>query len=116
MNALFTEAQRQHLRLITGKVLQDRHSPDGVRDDTEQSLIDTEALIQRWHGVMPGLRHHAAVCAHQHACAAARRGRSWRRATPDVDPVACGREPDEIRWAREVPRSRSYLACTTTLA
>ena len=36
MNALFTEAQRQHLRLITGKVLQDRHSPDGVRDDTEQ--------------------------------------------------------------------------------
>ena len=51
VNALFTEAQRQHLRLITGKVLQDRHSPDGVRDDTEQSLIDTEALIQRWHGV-----------------------------------------------------------------
>ena len=28
--------------LITGKVLQDRNSPDGVRDETEQSLIDTE--------------------------------------------------------------------------
>ena len=37
--------------MITGKVLQDRHSPDGVRDQTEQSLIDTEALIRRWHGV-----------------------------------------------------------------
>ena len=37
--------------MITGKVLQDRHSPDGVRDETEQSLIDTEALIRRWHGV-----------------------------------------------------------------
>jgi hypothetical protein len=23
--------------MIAGKVLQDRHSPDGVRDDTEQS-------------------------------------------------------------------------------
>ena len=45
VNALFTEARRRGLRLITGKVLQDRHSPDGVRDDTEQSLIDTEALI-----------------------------------------------------------------------
>ncbi len=51
VNALFAEAQKHHLRLITGKVLQDRNSPDGVRDDTEQSLLDTESLIQRWHGV-----------------------------------------------------------------
>ena len=51
VDALFAEGQRRHLRLITGKVLQDRHSPDGVRDQTEQSLIDTEALIRKWHGV-----------------------------------------------------------------
>ncbi|MDP2093997.1 MAG: amidohydrolase family protein, partial [Hydrogenophaga sp.] len=51
VNALFEAAQARSMRLITGKVLQDRHSPDGVRDETEQSLIDTEALIQRWHGV-----------------------------------------------------------------
>ena len=51
VNALFEAAQARGMRLITGKVLQDRHSPDGVRDDTEQSLIDTETLIQRWHGV-----------------------------------------------------------------
>ena len=51
VEALFTAAQQRQLRLITGKVLQDRHSPDGVRDQTEQSLLDTEALIQRWHGV-----------------------------------------------------------------
>ncbi|MBP9684071.1 MAG: amidohydrolase family protein, partial [Rhodoferax sp.] len=48
VNALFGEAQARGLRLITGKCLQDRHCPDGVRDDTEQSLIDTLALIQRW--------------------------------------------------------------------
>ncbi|MEG0975603.1 MAG: guanine deaminase [Comamonas sp.] len=51
VNALFDEAKKRQMRLITGKVLQDRHSPEGVRDETEQSLIDTEALIQRWHGV-----------------------------------------------------------------
>ena len=51
VDAAFKEAQARGLRFITGKVLQDRHSPDGVRDDTEQSLLDTEALIQRWHGV-----------------------------------------------------------------
>lgn len=51
VNAMFEAAQARGMRFITGKVLQDRHSPDGVRDDTEQSLIDTEALIWRWHGV-----------------------------------------------------------------
>ena len=46
VNALMGEAQQRGLRLIAGKVLQDRHSPDGVRDQTEQSLIDTETLIE----------------------------------------------------------------------
>jgi guanine deaminase len=50
VNALFEEAQANNLRLITGKCLQDRNCPDGVRDDTEQSLVDTEALIAKWHG------------------------------------------------------------------
>ena len=51
VDAAFEAAQARGLRFITGKVLQDRHSPDGVRDETEQSLIDTEALIRCWHGV-----------------------------------------------------------------
>src|SRR5688572_27443544 len=50
VDALMEQAQSRGMRLIAGKVLQDRHSPDGVRDDTAQSLIDTEALIRRWHG------------------------------------------------------------------
>jgi guanine deaminase len=51
VDAAFEAAQARGLRFITGKVLQDRHSPDGVRDQTEQSLIHTEELIRRWHGV-----------------------------------------------------------------
>jgi len=111
VEALFAEAQRQGMRLITGKVLQDRHSPDGVRDETEQSLIDTEALIQRWHGV----------------------GRLGYAITPRFAPTStpeqlrgagelAARHPsvwiqshvaenlDEVAWVRELfPRSRSYL-------
>ena len=110
--ALFVEAQHHQMRLITGKVLQDRHSPDGVRDDTEQSLIDTEALIQRWHGV----------------------DRLGYAITPRFAPTStpeqlrgagelAARYPgvwiqshvaetlDEIRWARELfQASRSYLS------
>jgi guanine deaminase len=50
-DALFAEAQRRGMRLITGKVLQDRHSPDGLRDDVEQAERDCRELIERWHGV-----------------------------------------------------------------
>ncbi len=50
VDALMQRAQARRLRLIAGKVMQDRHSPDGVRDETEQSLIDCEDLIRRWHG------------------------------------------------------------------
>ena len=112
VNALFGEAQRRCLRLVTGKVLQDRHSPDGVRDQTEQSLIDTEALIQRWHGVdrlgyaiTP--RFAPTSTPEQLRGAgelAARYGDVWIQSH-------VAENLDEIRWARELfPRSRSYLA------
>ncbi len=50
VNAIFEAADVAQMRIISGKCLQDRHCPDGVRDQTQASLIDTEALIQRWHG------------------------------------------------------------------
>jgi guanine deaminase len=92
VDALMAEAQARRLRLIAGKVLQDRHSPDGVRDATEQSLVDTEALIRRWHG----------------------QGRLGYAITPRFAPVwiqsHVAENRDEIRWARELfPAARSYL-------
>jgi guanine deaminase len=112
VNALFAEAQRRGLRLITGKVLQDRHSPDGVRDQTEQSLIDTEALLQRWHG--QGRLGYAITPRFAPSCTEAQlRGAGELAARyPDAwiqSHVAENR--DEVRWARELfPKARSYLA------
>jgi len=60
VQALFLEAQKKHLRLITGLCLMDRHAPPdllnqpsqpGGSDATEQSLIDSEDLLKKWHGV-----------------------------------------------------------------
>ncbi len=51
VDALFGVAQRQGMRMIAGKVLQDRHSPDGLRDDVAQARNDCIDLIQRWHGI-----------------------------------------------------------------
>jgi guanine deaminase len=112
VDALFSAAQTRGLRLITGKVLQDRHSPDGVRDDTLQSLRDTEDLIRRWHG--KGRLGYAITPRFAPTSTEAQlRGAGELAARyPDVwiqSHVAENR--DEIRWARELfPRSRSYLA------
>ncbi len=112
VDALMEEAERRRLRLIGGKVLQDRHSPDGVRDDTEQSLLDTEALIRRWHG--RGRLGYAITPRFAPSCTEAQlRGAGELAARhPDVwiqSHVA--ENKDEIRWARELfPRARSYLS------
>jgi guanine deaminase len=51
VDAVFGAAQRRGMRLITGKVLMDRHAPDGLRDDVAQAQTQCEAQIARWHGV-----------------------------------------------------------------
>jgi len=112
VNGLFAEAQRRHMRLITGKVLQDRHSPDGVRDDTEQSLVDTEDLIRRWHGV-DRLGYAITPRFAPTSTPAQLRGAGELAARyPDVwiqSHVAENR--DEIDWVRALfPASRSYLS------
>jgi guanine deaminase len=112
VDALMAAAQRRGLRLIGGKVLQDRHSPDGVRDDTEQSLIDTESLIQKWYG--QGRLGYAITPRFVPSCSDAQlRGAGELAARyPDVwlqSHVA--ENADEIAWVRALhPRARSYLA------
>lgn len=112
VDALMAAAQRRGLRLIGGKVLQDRHSPDGVRDETEQSLVDTEALIRCWHG--QGRLGYAITPRFVPSCSDAQlRGAGELAARyPDVwiqSHVA--ENADEIAWVRELhPQARSYLS------
>ena len=111
VHALFTEAQRHNLRLITGKVLQDRNSPDGVRDETEQSLIDTERLIQQWHG--KGRLGYAITPRFAPTSTDAQLKGAGELAAkyPDVWIQShVSENKDEVAWARELfPASASYL-------
>lgn len=50
--ALFEAAQQRGMRLITGKVLMDRHAPAALLDaDVASAERDCVDLIARWHGV-----------------------------------------------------------------
>jgi guanine deaminase len=106
------EAQQRKLRLMAGKVLMDQHSPDGVRDNTEQSLTDTEALITRWRGV--DRLGYAITPRFVPSCSEAQlRGAGELAARyPDVwiqSHVA--ENKDEIAWVRRLyPDARSYLS------
>ena len=112
VHAIFAAAQRRGLRLIAGKVLQDRHSPDGVRDETGPSLHDTETLIQRWHG--RGRLGYAITPRFAPSCSVAQLRGAGALASryPDVwiqSHVA--ENKDEVAWARELfPAARSYLS------
>lgn len=112
VDALLEASERRGMRMMAGKVLQDRHSPDGVRDETQRSLEDTEALIKRWHG--RGRLGYAITPRFAPSCSEAQlRGAGELAARyPDVwiqSHVA--ENKDEVRWARELfPGSRSYLS------
>lgn len=119
VHALFTQALKKQMRLITGLCLMDRHAPADVlnrssagHDAAEQSLIDTELLIKAWHG--RGRLGYAITPRFAPSCSDAQlRGAGALAAKyPDVwiqSHVA--ENADEIKWARELfPDSRSYLA------
>ena len=121
VDALFNEAQTRRMRLITGLCLMDRNAPadvlnraapNGDFDVTEQSLIDSEVLLQKWHG--KGRLGYAITPRFAPSCTDAQlRGAGELAARyPEVwiqSHVA--ENMDEIQWARRLfPDSRSYLA------
>ena len=121
VNALFQQAQAQQMRLMTGLCLMDRHAPadllnqpsaPGRQDATEQSLIDSEALLQQWHG--QGRLGYAITPRFAPTSSAAQlRGAGELAARyPDVWIQSHAAEnKDEITWARALfPESSSYLA------
>jgi guanine deaminase len=110
-DALFEAAHQRGMRLIAGKVLMDRHAPDGLRDDVAGAERDCIDLIQRWHGrgrnaYAVTVRFAPTSTPEQLAMAGA-----LCRADPTLylqTHVAENR--DEVRWVAELfPQARSYL-------
>ena len=49
VDALFEAAHNINMRMIAGKVMMDRNSPDYLLDTAETSYTQSKALIERWH-------------------------------------------------------------------
>ncbi len=110
--ALFTAAEARGMAMLTGKVLMDRHAPDGLRDTSvATSERETVDLIQRWHGrgrarYSVTVRFAPTSTPEQLAMAGA-----LCRADPSLhQQTHVAENTDEVRWVRELfPEARSYL-------
>jgi guanine deaminase len=111
VDALFSIAQERGMRLITGKVLQDRHSPDGLRDDVVQAERDCIDLIGRWHGV-DRLAYAVTV---RFAPTSSPEQLAMAGSLCTADPTLymqthVAENLAEVQWVRELfPQARSYL-------
>lgn len=109
--ALFEAAAERGMRLVTGKVLMDRHAPDGLRDDVAGAERDCEDLIQRFHGrgrnsYAVTVRFAATSTREQLAMA----GRLLQRHRGVYMQTHVAENTDEVKWIAELfPEARSYL-------
>ncbi len=109
--ALFEVADRHAMRMITGKVLMDRHAPDGLRDDVEQAERDCIDLIDRFHGrgrnaFAVTVRFAPTSTPAQLAMA----GQLCQTYAGTYMQTHVAENRDEVRWVAELfPDARSYL-------
>ncbi|TAL13748.1 MAG: guanine deaminase [Aquabacterium sp.] len=110
-DALFAESDARGMRMVTGKVLMDRHAPDGLRDDVVQAERDCIELIEKWHGHG---RQSFAVTVRFAPCSTPQQlkmaGGLMRRFPGLYMHTHVAENRDEVRWVAELfPEARSYL-------
>jgi guanine deaminase len=110
-DALFRAADARGMRLISGKILMDRHAPSSLCDSVIDGRRATESLIQRWHGrgrlsyaITP--RFAPTSTPEQLAMAG-----QWCRDDPTLYmQTHVAENTAEVQWVRELfPQARSYL-------
>ena len=110
VDAFFEAAQERGLRMICGKILMDRNSPDYLRDDVVGAEADCRALIQRWHGkerLGYALTPRFAPTSSREQLAMA--GRLYQETGVWMQ-THLAENLDEVRWVKELfPEARSYL-------
>ncbi len=57
-DAFFAEALKRNMLMVGGKVMMDRHAPQGLLDTPQLGYDETRAVIEQWHGKG---RNHVAI-------------------------------------------------------
>jgi guanine deaminase len=111
VEAFFTESEKRNLRMVAGKVMMDRHSPEFLRDTAEGGARDSEELIKRWHKRGRQLYALTPRFAPTSSEAQLQLTGELARAYPDTFiQTHVAENTDEVAWVKSLfPDSRSYL-------
>ena len=109
--ALFEVAAASRMRMVTGKVLMNRHAPDGLRDDVDQAERDCIDLIDRWHGKQrQGFAVTVRFAPTSTLDQLAMAGRLCQTYAGTFMQTHVAENRDEVKWVAELfPDARSYL-------
>jgi guanine deaminase len=108
---LLAAAHERNMRLITGKVLMDRHAPPALTDTVASAERDTVDLIDRWHG--RGRLSYAMTVRFAPTSTPAQldmAGRFMREVPGLYMQTHVAENQAEVKWVAELfPQARSYL-------
>lgn len=111
VDAIFSAAADRDMRLVSGKVMMDRHAPDELKDTAQSSYDDSVALIDRWHGQH---RLHYAVTPRFAVTSSEQQLKVAQQLFNDYEGVYLqshvAENTGEVEWVSKLfPSSRSYL-------
>lgn len=111
VDALFEAAIERGMRIVSGKVLMDRHAPEYLRDDVASAERDCVQLIERWHGT--GRNAYALTPRFAPTSTPAQlalAGRLLDRYEGTYLHTHVAENRGEVKWVHELfPEARSYL-------
>ncbi len=111
VEAFFESAARRRTRMVAGKVLMDRNSPEYLRDTPATGECDSRELLEKWHGhdrLSYAVTPRFAVTSSEAQLESAGQ---LAKAFPDcLIQTHLAENLDEIAWVRKLfPSARSYL-------
>lgn len=111
VDALFEAAEALQMRLIAGKVLMDRHAPEGLCDTAERAYEESKTLIEKWHGKGRALYAITPRFAPTSTPEQLEKAGQLKQEYPDVYVhTHLSENKDEIAWVKDLfPEQKGYL-------
>ncbi len=111
VEALFEAAAARNLRLAAGKMMMDRHAPEGLTDTPQTGYEHSKALLERWHGqnrLAYAISPRFAPTSTQDQLEAA--GALWAEHPGALMQTHISENHKEIAWVADLfPEARDYL-------
>ncbi len=111
VDALFSAASKNNMRMISGKVLMDRNAPKALCDTPDSGYNDSKTLIQKWHNTQRLLYAITPRFAPTSTDQQLKMAGQLLKEFPDLYVQShVAENSDEVEWVKKLfPWARSYL-------